>query len=360
METERLKISAPGRICLFGEHQDYLGLPVIAAAIDLRISVAGKKRDDLVFSLDMPDISQKDEIDLRKPVEYVKERDYFRSGLNVLLRSGAEFKHGYDCLIQGNIPINAGTSSSSALSVAWIKFLLETIDDDRKSSLIDITRSAHEAEVVEFREPGGMMDHYMAAYGGVQFIDFNKKEGVQKLPAEPGKFVLGNSCEPKDTTGILGRVKFGTIDALKVLMKEDETIDINNLTMEQLEEYFKCLSKEQYELLKGNIINRELTLEAKELMQSKRIDNERLGELLNLHQEQLRERLMISTPKIDRMLDSALKTGALGGKINGSGGGGCMFVYAPDNSEEVAESIRKEGGIPYIVTVDEGVEIEDY
>ena len=33
-----IKISTPSRLCLFGEHQDYLGLDVIALAIDLRFS----------------------------------------------------------------------------------------------------------------------------------------------------------------------------------------------------------------------------------------------------------------------------------------------------------------------------------
>lgn len=37
----------------------------------------------------------------------------------------------------------------------------------------------------------------------------------------------------------------------------------------------------------------------------------------------------ISTPKIDYLLKTALDQGALGGKVNGSGGGGCLFVYAP-------------------------------
>ena len=40
-----MKIVTPGRICLFGEHQDYLGLPVIAMAISLRISIVGEKRN---------------------------------------------------------------------------------------------------------------------------------------------------------------------------------------------------------------------------------------------------------------------------------------------------------------------------
>jgi galactokinase len=47
----------------------------------------------------------------------------------------------------------------------------------------------------------------------------------------------------------------------------------------------------------------------------------------------------------------------LGGKINGSGGGGCMFAYAPNNPEHVAEAIEKAGGKAYIVQKDEGTRI---
>ncbi|MDC0235199.1 galactokinase family protein, partial [Candidatus Marinimicrobia bacterium] len=42
---KHLEISTPGRICLFGEHQDYLGLPVIAMAISLRGKIKGQKRE---------------------------------------------------------------------------------------------------------------------------------------------------------------------------------------------------------------------------------------------------------------------------------------------------------------------------
>jgi galactokinase len=57
------------------------------------------------------------------------------------------------------------------------------------------------------------------------------------------------------------------------------------------------------------------------------------------------------------MMDAALNAGALGGKINGSGGGGCMFAYAPNNPEHVAEAIEKSGGKAYIVQKDEGTRI---
>ena len=51
-----MEISTPGRICLFGAHQDYLGLPVIAMAISLRAKIIGEKRSDnqvIIHKLDL-------------------------------------------------------------------------------------------------------------------------------------------------------------------------------------------------------------------------------------------------------------------------------------------------------------------
>jgi galactokinase len=80
-----------------------------------------------------------------------------------------------------------------------------------------------------------------------------------------------------------------------------------------------------------------------------------LGRLLTIHHAQLRDGLDLSTDKIERMLRASLASGALGGKVNGSGGGGCMFAYAPGHEAAVAEAIKAEGGDAYIVSVDGGV-----
>lgn len=359
MTINQLTVSAPGRICLFGEHQDYLGLAVITAAIDLRISITGKKRSDRKFHLDLPDIGSQEEIDLEKPVSYIKERDYFRSGLNVLIRQKVVLPHGFNCTVRGNIPINSGTSSSSALVIAWIKFLLTVAADRRRDDPLAIARLAHQAEVLEFNEPGGMMDHFAASFGSILYIDFGVKGGRQEpLPAKLGHFVLGDSQQPKDTRGILARVKNGTLEAMNILFKENNNLKIQTLSHEGLERYKGSISPGQYTLLKGNIINRELTQQARNLLQHKKIDHQQLGELLNAHQTEARNSLRISTPKIDRMIEAALKAGAVGAKINGSGGGGCMFAYAPENYEAVAEAIELAGGNPYIIQVGQGAMVE--
>jgi galactokinase len=114
------------------------------------------------------------------------------------------------------------------------------------------------------------------------------------------------------------------------------------------------LTPSQLELLDGTIRNRDITREARALLKKKPLDHRRLGELLSVHQTVLRDVLCISTPKIDGMLDAAAGAGAYGGKINGSGGGGCMFSYAPVNPEAVAEAVARAGGKPRIIAVGTG------
>ena len=62
----QLKISTPGRVCLFGEHQDYLQLPIVACAISLRISIEGKRRNDKLININLPDISMKESFSIDK------------------------------------------------------------------------------------------------------------------------------------------------------------------------------------------------------------------------------------------------------------------------------------------------------
>ena len=66
-----------------------------------------------------------------------------------------------------------------------------------------------------------------------------------------------------------------------------------------------------------------------------------------LHEAWLCKRRMasqISNPQIDELYETALRSGALGGKISGAGGGGYMFFYCPNESKyTVAEALEKLG-----------------
>ncbi len=359
LRIKKLKVSAPGRINLFGEHQDYLNLPVITAAINLRIEIEGIKRSDKKFNFNLPDLNETDSFSFDGPVKYVKERDYLRSAFNVLVRQNVQIPAGYDCTIRGKIPINSGTSSSSAMIVAWIKFLLTIAKDKRADNPMDIARLAHQAEVLEFNEPGGMMDHYATSLGGVLFIEFKDPVKVEKLRSNLGSFVLGDSLEPKDTKKILSWVKGGIFEILTNLKNNGIDINLEKTQYAEIQDYLNDFPRQQITLIEGALANRDITLAAYKLFHQKKIDVERLGFLLNECQTILREKLNISTPKLDRMISAAVDVGATGGKLNGSGGGGCMFVCAPVYPEKAARAIENAGGKAYTIKVDEGVRVDN-
>lgn len=360
---KRMSVSVPGRICLFGEHQDYLKLPVITAAINLRVAISGKPQNENKIQIDLPDIDSEEIIPLPQTgqeVPYRQERDYFRSMLNVLLRNGLQLDNGYRCEVRGKIPINSGTSSSSALIVAWAKFLIEQSPELKAKfpDPADVARLGHLAEVAEFGEPGGMMDHYATAIGGVLYIDFTDGVRYEMLKNQLGGFVLGDSLEPKDTRDILARVKFGVLEAIQKIQEIEPGFNLKENASADVERFTSIITLAQKEVLCGAFLNRDITREAKKYFQSSRFDHREFGRLLTSHQEILNKRLEISTPRIERMLTAAVQAGALGGKINGSGGGGCMFAYAPENPEKVARAIEVAGGKAYVIEVDSGLRVK--
>ena len=351
--AEQLTISTPGRICLFGEHQDYLGLPVIAAAISLRLQISGTPRKDLHFNIDLPDIGGRDSFWGDQRLLYNKARDYFRSGFNILWDEGMRFSHGWDFEVHGNIPINSGTSSSSAMMVSWINFLLHACGHARAGDADYVARLAHRAEVLEFDEPGGMMDQISTSYGHVIFLDFSNHD-IQQFAPRLGTFVLGDSQQPKDTMKILANTKNIALEAVELISKTYPKFNLRQTSSGEIENELSALPPRHREVLNANLIDRDLLREGLRVLQKDPVDRKQFGNLLSRHHEQLSRYKQVSTPKIERMLDAALAAGALGGKINGSGGGGCMFAYAPDAPEAVAEAIRGEGGLAYIVEIADG------
>ena len=201
-----MHISTPGRICLFGEHQDYLGLPVIAMAITLRAKLKGEKRSDQKVVVHKPDIGETEIFSLND-LSYQKPRDYFKSGIIVSKKAGFTFSTGFECEITSDIPISAGTSSSSAITVSWIHFLSQMADEPVHLSKQKIGSLSYQTEDSEFNEPGGMMDQYTTAMGKLIYLDPEPEISIRPMGADLGTFVLGDSCEPKNTMEILKRCR---------------------------------------------------------------------------------------------------------------------------------------------------------
>ena len=348
-----MEVSTPGRICLFGEHQDYLGLPVIAMAISLRANLKGEKRSDQKVVIHKLDLKQSETFFL-DDLSYKKPRDYFKSGIKVCQNEGITFSNGFECYVTSEIPIRGGTSSSSAISVTWINFLSQMADEPPHWDQKKIGELAYKTEVEEFNEPGGMMDQYSTAIGNLIYLESEPDLSIKTLNPNLGAFVLGDSCEPKDTMGVLSRCREARLELFEVLKNLNPKLNIQTCH-DELD--LSDLNEDQKTLFHGTVQNRDLLHSALAELKKDEIDHQKIGQYLTKHHSVLRDVLQVSTSRIESMMDAAQNAGALGGKINGSGGGGCMFTYAPENPESVAEAIESVGGKSYIIYSDEGTKV---
>ncbi len=350
-----LRVSAPGRLCLFGEHQDFLGLAVIAQAVDLDITITAEPSRDDFLRLHLPDIGQEDAFAVEGR-EYLHARDYLPAVARVLRAEGYRVP-GVKAAVRGTIPINSGTSSSSALVVAWTALLLAAATGEAADPAT-VARLAYRAEVLEFHEPGGMMDHYTSAVGGPLYVDCCEPITCTPLPTQLDGFVLADSLVRKQTTEMLLRTRVFVREAVALLRETFPDFDLRTTSWEAISDYAEQLPERQRRPLRAQFINRDLCQQAHRMLTSGQVDPPRLGAMLLAHQDQLRDGIEISHPQLDALIEAALEAGALGGKLNGSGGGGTMFAYAPGKQEQVAEALTRAGGRAYVVSPRGGVTVE--
>lgn len=326
-----IEIQVPARICLYGDHQDYLGLPVIAATVDRYIRLRAVPNQKGVFSLNLPDLGEAFDLELLTDPTRVGEGDFFRSGLAVLQGEGFAFEKGYDIEISGNVPINAGLSSSSALLVAWIRFLVALQGGKPHYSDLQIGQWAYRAEVVFFNSPGGLMDQYTIAQGGLLYIDTQTGES-QRLKVPELRLIVAESGLAKRTLEVLKNARVYAQNALEAIRAADPDFELSRARARDWQRYEKYVPQTYRPHWYACIHNYQITLDALEELRSGRPDPKRLGALMNAHQKILQEQIGNTPEDMVRMMEAALKAGALGAKTIGSGGGGCMLALVERGS----------------------------
>ncbi|TFG33171.1 GHMP kinase [Candidatus Thorarchaeota archaeon] len=352
MKEDAFLVRTPGRICLFGEHSDYLGLDVIAAAIDLTIDIEASPRDDNQVHVEYLDLNEYDSFQIGHEIAYRNKRDYIRSAFNVMGRRGIEPEHGWNLRVTGNIPIAAGLSSSSALTVGTIMAIARM--GQKEMAPEDVAIAAFESEVLEFDESGGIMDHYATAIGGVVHIN-TKDRLVTRLPAKLGAIVIGDSREKKtNTVGDLEFIRTTVEREYELISQKISSFDRRTTPVNTITELSHRRPSRERSMAEAALRNRDLTNRALKLLESEEPYEYALGAMVREHHDILRDGLDRSTPKIERMIEVAYNAGALGCKINGSGGGGTMMAYTVGWECEVASAIQQAGGTAHIVNVSRG------
>ena len=325
------KIRVPSRICLFGDHQDYLNLPVIAAAIDRYMYLEYIPTSSNFFKINLNDLEQTIEVDFDDTSE-VAANDYFRSCIEVLKTYGFEFQSGYELNIHSDIPINAGLSSSSALVVSWLRFLVAVLKNTRQIEISDyqIGRWAYESEVLFFEQPGGCMDQFTIANSGVIYIDTLTQQ-LKRLPKPKGHYVIANSGISKDTLSVLAQAKKLALSGIEKVIQEEGKIEkVTDFSLDDYHNYLHFMTQDERPYWFSTLENYRITLSALKAITAEH-SSKVIGSLLNQHQYILNKYIK-NTPKImQSWIDEVVQKDALGAKIIGSGGGGCLLAVCNDD-----------------------------
>lgn len=361
LEDCDIVVQAPGRTCLFGDHQDYLGLPVIACAINRHIVLRAKKNALGKFCIDKPDIGEYRVIDLDSKIEVVEKEDHILAAIKVLQSYGCIPNTGYDISISGNIAINAGTSSSSAVIVAWVQFMLTAFGCDRPVTKEFVSYLAYQAEVEFHGSPGGKMDQYSIGIGNIIYLETGDSPYYEVFHSEIPGLIVAESGIPKQTTGVLGELKEKALLAINKVKEKIPTFDIKQVSKKEFPQYANYVPDDLKVYFEAAILNHDVTQRALLEFRKPTLDLETIGRLMNEHHFVLKEYLKITLPLIDNMVDAALKAGALGAKIVGSGRGGSIVVLArPAEQQKVIDAIKSAGAKDaYSVKVDPGVVINE-
>jgi len=354
-----ISLTAPARICLFGDHQDYLGLPVIACAIDKHITLTAVKNNSKKLKINLPDIELERSIDISETFEILEKGDHFASAIRVIKRHGIIIDIGYNITMSGNIPINAGVSSSSAVLVAWIHFLLKAFAVDHKITPEFISQLAYEAEVLEHHSPGGKMDQYTIGIGNMVFIETGNRFNYELIGEKLNGMVLGESGIAKDTIGLLENSKSNAIKALRIIQSKEANFVLEKASIKDYEKYKVLLPDTLKPYFYAAIQNHIITQKALMALKDTTLNYPLIGELINQHHRILRDDLKLTVPKIDAMVDAAIDAGAYGAKIIGSGGGGCIVALCPIHLQnKISIAIKKAGAKDaYPVCVAKGTEM---
>lgn len=304
---EFLTVTTPGRICLLGDKIDLAELPVIGCAVNCLSTIKIRKLTDDTVRIFTETFNRGLEYKLGEKSDYNHLLKYWCAIIYRL----REKIGGFEAILSSDIPVGGGLSSSAAISVGLISGLNELFDLG-----MDQYEIAELAYVTEHDDLGimcGRLDQYSIAFGGVSFIQTNYPPKVTLIPIRSLPIVLADSKESRQAQEVLSQIK--------TKLKEGD---------DQVQECFGKIHEAVLECVQA--IHRE--------------DYQKIGELMNLQQAQ--EKIMeTTTPKVDRLCEAALASGALGAKQIGAGGGGCIIALCPQKSEEVARELERIGGKVY-------------
>ena len=304
------KSSAPGKIILFGEHAVVYGRPALAVPVtqvhaDVELS-ASSRTGIWIYAPSINLHAELNRLPSDHPIASVIH--------NFLFLSRVSSFPNLEIKIDSTIPVASGLGSGAAVTVALTRALSAHLNYEMTDE--EVNAFTYEIEKLYHGTPSGIDNTVITYARPVYFI---------KHPASPFK------------RGVGGEVKTFQVGKPFTIVIADTGISAP--TKESVGDVRKLweADKQKWERVFDQVGG--IVKQARDAIESGKW--EMLGDLMNQNHRLLQE-MAVSSPELDRLVESARTAGALGAKLSGGGRGGNMIALVrPENAENVTSALRK-------------------
>jgi galactokinase len=326
---------APGRVNLIGEHTDYNEGFVLPFAIDKTARVAVRVRPDTTIRLQSTYGDQEITTADVASLEPAFEKGWTKYPLGVVwsLQQRGIFVPGIDLLLNSDVPLGAGLSSSHAIECAVITALNELTDSNLAAE--DMVLATQRAENDFVGAPTGIMDQSASLRGSkghAVFLDC-RDQSVQlvPLPVEEAGLVLlvidTKVSHSHSDGGYASRRASCELGAKMLGVKALRDIGIRDL-----DEASRVLDELTFRRVRHVVTENARVLQTVDLLRSS--GPKSIGDLLDASHASMRDDFEISCPELDLAVMSARSNGAIGARMTGGGFGGAAIALTPKTAEQ--------------------------
>jgi galactokinase len=338
-EEPDIVAAAPGRVNLIGEHIDYSEGFVLPFAIKDRTLVAVRKRDDSTVRIASVQRRNKIAVVDIKDVKPGLKGEWERYALGVLWSMGVT--SGLDLIIDGNVPLGAGLSSSAALECSVATAINHLFD--LGFSLEELARLTQKAENQYVGVPCGIMDQsvsLMSTQGFALLLDC-RDLSTRNIPFDVAShnlelLIIDTQAHHALTDGGYAERRASCESvAVKLGVKS-----MRELTLNQLESEHEQLTDTEYIRARHAVSEMTRVLDCVEALALG--DFARVGQLLNQSHASLRDDYTVSCPELNTAVDASIAAGALGSRmVVGGFGGSAIALIEVSKTAQTIHAIEK-------------------
>ena len=368
-EEPLLVARAPGRVNLIGEHTDYNDGFVLPAAIEFATRAAVSPRSDGRLVAESLQYGEKLDCDLAEARRRTHDWADYVYGVAAALRTAGVGIRGANLLVDGNVPIGAGLSSSAALEVACAFALCAAAGVQLER--VQLAKICQRAENDYVGARCGIMDQFIACTGRkghAVLLDCRSLEfRYAPLPGGVSLVLCNTMVKHSIAGGEYNRRRAECEEGVRLLAERIPGVEaLRDVSLEQLERFSGALPEVIARRCRHIVAENARVQQAVHAMESGNL--ERLGELMYASHQSLRDDYEVSCAELDLMVDLARRQrGVLGARMTGGGFGGCTVNLvrseaAADFRNRIAREYENQTAIHpeiYITSAADGVSLAE-